>query len=90
MSISVSPVQEARRAQSADDRAVALGAPLFADLAGDAAVSFEFFPPKSDAMEATMWEAVKTLAPDVSAPWTIEAYLAGRDPALEAAVAVLK
>lgn len=54
MTISVSQLQEARRA---------LDAPLFADLAGDAAVSFEFFPPKTEAMEATMWDAVKTLEP---------------------------
>jgi hypothetical protein len=28
--------------------------------------------------------AVPTLAPDVAAPWTVEAYLAGRDPGMEA------
>jgi hypothetical protein len=28
--------------------------------------------------------AVPTLAPDIAAPWTIEAYRAGRDPAMEA------
>jgi len=27
------------------------------------AVSFEFFPPKSDAMEATLWESISRLAP---------------------------
>ena len=27
--------------------------------------------------------AVASLAPDISAPWTIEAYRAGRDPAME-------
>lgn len=37
--------------------------PLFADLAGDVAVSFEFFPPKSDAMAASLWQAVETLIP---------------------------
>lgn len=38
-------------------------APLYADLAGDIAVSFEFFPPKSEAMERTLWESVETLTP---------------------------
>ena len=31
-----------------------------------------------------------TLSPDIAAPWTIEAYLAGRDPAMEAVAAALK
>ncbi|MEO7171084.1 MAG: methylenetetrahydrofolate reductase [Pseudomonadota bacterium] len=48
------PQSEARRAQAS---------PLFADLAGDAQVSFEFFPPKTPKMEETLWEAVKTLEP---------------------------
>ncbi|MEO7635124.1 MAG: methylenetetrahydrofolate reductase [NAD(P)H], partial [Sphingomicrobium sp.] len=30
---------------------------------GDIAVSFEFFPPKSDAMAETLWRSVETLAP---------------------------
>jgi methylenetetrahydrofolate reductase (NADPH) len=47
-------LEEARRA---------LDAPLFADLAGDAQVSFEFFPPKSEKMEAQLWEAIQTLVP---------------------------
>jgi hypothetical protein len=34
--------------------------------------------------------AVDTLAPDISAPWTIEAYRAGRDPAMEAVAAALR
>lgn len=38
-------------------------APQFADLPGDIAVSFEFFPPKTPVMEATLWESVETLAP---------------------------
>ncbi len=42
---------------------LAIGAPLFADLAGDIAVSFEFFPPKTEAMERTLWESVETLTP---------------------------
>ncbi len=47
-------LEEARRA---------LEAPLFADLAGDAQVSFEFFPPKSEKMEEQLWSAIQTLAP---------------------------
>jgi methylenetetrahydrofolate reductase (NADPH) len=54
MSISVNQLEEARRA---------LDAPLFADVGGDVAVSFEFFPPKTPAGEASMWDAVKTLEP---------------------------
>lgn len=37
--------------------------PMLVDLPGDVAVSFEFFPPKTDAMEAILWESVETLAP---------------------------
>ena len=37
--------------------------PLFADVAGDIEVSFEFFPPKTEKMEQTLWESVKTLEP---------------------------
>lgn len=33
--------------------------------------------------------AVESLAPDINAPWTIEAYRAGRDPAMEAIAAAL-
>ncbi|OYY89980.1 MAG: methylenetetrahydrofolate reductase [NAD(P)H] [Sphingomonas sp. 28-66-16] len=54
MMISVSQLEEARRA---------LEAPLFADLAGDSVVSFEFFPPKTEKMEEALWEAIKTLEP---------------------------
>jgi methylenetetrahydrofolate reductase (NADPH) len=36
---------------------------LYADLPGDVAISFEFFPPKSEAMEKTLWESVETLTP---------------------------
>ncbi len=40
------------------------GAPaLFENVAGDIAVSFEFFPPKTEKMEQTLWESVQTLAP---------------------------
>ena len=54
MSISVSQLEEARRA---------LDAPLFADLAGDTEMSFEFFPPKTEKMEETLWASIKTLEP---------------------------
>jgi methylenetetrahydrofolate reductase (NADPH) len=37
--------------------------PLFAHVAGDIGVSFEFFPPKTEKMEQTLWESVKTLEP---------------------------
>ena len=37
--------------------------PLFAQARGDIAVSFEFFPPKSDAMAETLWGSIQTLAP---------------------------
>jgi methylenetetrahydrofolate reductase (NADPH) len=54
MSFTLSELEEARRA---------LDAPLYADLAGDAQVSFEFFPPKTEKMETTLWESIQTLAP---------------------------
>ncbi len=41
----------------------ARNAPLFADLPGDIAVSFEFFPPKTEKMAQTLWQSVATLAP---------------------------
>ncbi|MGH6659744.1 MAG: methylenetetrahydrofolate reductase [NAD(P)H] [Sphingomicrobium sp.] len=37
--------------------------PLFAEARGDIAVSFEFFPPKSEAMAETLWSSIQTLAP---------------------------
>lgn len=37
--------------------------PLFADVAGDVDVSFEFFPPKSEKMEETLWDSIETLSP---------------------------
>jgi methylenetetrahydrofolate reductase (NADPH) len=37
--------------------------PLFAGARGDIAVSFEFFPPKSEAMAETLWQSIQTLAP---------------------------
>ncbi|SFS02695.1 methylenetetrahydrofolate reductase [Sphingomonas jatrophae] len=54
MTFTLTQLEEARRA---------LDAPLYADLAGDAEVSFEFFPPKTAKMEETLWSAVETLAP---------------------------
>ena len=39
------------------------GKPLFENVAGDIGVSFEFFPPKTEKMEETLWESVKTLEP---------------------------
>ncbi len=37
--------------------------PLFADLAGDIDISFEFFPPKSETGERDLWSVIDTLAP---------------------------
>src|SRR5438309_11797964 len=37
--------------------------PLFAEARGDIQVSFEFFPPKTEEMEQTLWESSKTLEP---------------------------
>ena len=54
MSFTLNQMEEARRA---------LSTPLFADLAGDAEVSFEFFPPKTERMEEQLWDAVRTLVP---------------------------
>ena len=53
-SVPYAQLEEARRA---------LDTPLFADLAGDAAVSFEFFPPKTEKMEESLWGAIQTLVP---------------------------
>ncbi len=54
MTLSISQLGDARRA---------LEEPLFADLAGDIGISFEFFPPKNEKAEVPLWEAVKTLEP---------------------------
>ncbi|OWK31148.1 methylenetetrahydrofolate reductase [NAD(P)H] [Sphingomonas dokdonensis] len=54
MTLSINQLEEARHA---------LEAPLFADVAGDIDVSFEFFPPKTEAMDATLWQSIATLAP---------------------------
>lgn len=45
------------------EEALARSAPLFAALPGDIEVSFEFFPPKTEAMAATLRDSVATLAP---------------------------
>ena len=37
--------------------------PLFAEAHGDIQVSFEFFPPKTEAMGETLWSSIQTLAP---------------------------
>jgi methylenetetrahydrofolate reductase (NADPH) len=37
--------------------------PLFATARGDIAVSFEFFPPKTEKMADTLWDSILTLAP---------------------------
>ncbi len=54
MSPTLDQMREARRA---------IETPLFSGLPGDIAVSFEFFPPKSEKMEAQLWDAVQELAP---------------------------
>lgn len=54
MTISVNQLEEAQ---------IALKAPLYADVAGDLDVSFEFFPPKSEKMDEQLWDAIRTLEP---------------------------
>lgn len=54
MTSNLNSLAEARRAAAS---------PLFADLAGDIGVSFEFFPPKTEKMEAQLWETFRTLEP---------------------------
>lgn len=54
MTLSLSSVDEARHSWQA---------PLYADLAGDINVSFEFFPPKTEKMEEQLWSAIQTLTP---------------------------
>lgn len=48
---------------SATEAGVAIASPLFADLAGDLNVSFEFFPPRTEKMEEQLWSAIQTLTP---------------------------
>ena len=45
------------------EAALAHEEPLFADVGGDIAVSFEFFPPKTEKMDAQLWDAIRTLEP---------------------------
>jgi len=52
-----------RSPSQGDEARRALADSLYADLAGDMQVSFEFFPPKTAKMEATLWDSVKTLEP---------------------------
>lgn len=54
MTTNLNALAEARRAAAS---------PLFADLAGDIGVSFEFFPPKTEKMEAQLWDTFRTLEP---------------------------
>jgi methylenetetrahydrofolate reductase (NADPH) len=48
---------------SAAEARLAADSPLFAGLAGDIGVSFEFFPPKTEKMEAQLWDTFRTLEP---------------------------
>ena len=48
--------------QTAESRR-ALASSLFAGLPGDAEISLEFFPPKTEKMEEQLWDAIVTLAP---------------------------
>lgn len=54
MILSLDQMAESRRA---------LASSLFAGLPGDAEISFEFFPPKTEKMEQQLWDAIVTLAP---------------------------
>ena len=53
-SLTMNQMREAQRA---------IEEPLFSGLSGDITASFEFFPPKSEKMEAKLWEAVQELKP---------------------------
>lgn len=44
-----------------DRRAAA--SPMFADLSGDIGVSFEFFPPKTEKMNESLWTSIEMLSP---------------------------
>ncbi|MFN3747635.1 MAG: methylenetetrahydrofolate reductase [Sphingorhabdus sp.] len=54
MILSLDQMAESRRA---------LASSLFAGLPGDAEISFEFFPPKTEKMEEQLWDSIVTLAP---------------------------
>ena len=51
MTSNLNSLAEARRAAAS---------PLFANLDGDIGVSFEFFPPKTEKMEAQLWDTFRT------------------------------
>ncbi|MCG8507546.1 MAG: methylenetetrahydrofolate reductase [NAD(P)H] [Sphingomonadales bacterium] len=48
---------------SAIDQARGWRPSIFAEAAEDVAVSFEFFPPKTEKMEETLWASIKSLEP---------------------------
>ena len=54
MTSNLNSLAEARRAAAS---------PLFANLEGDIGVSFEFFPPKTEKMEAQLWDTFRALEP---------------------------
>ena len=54
MTSNLNSLAEARRAAAS---------PLFANLDGDIGVSFEFFPQKTEKMEAQLWDTFRTLEP---------------------------
>ena len=54
MTSNLNSLAEARRAAAS---------PLFANLEGDIGVSFEFFTPKTEKMEAQLWDTFRTLEP---------------------------
>ncbi len=54
MTSNLNSLAEARRAAAS---------PLFANLDGDIGVSFEFFPPKTEKMEAQLWDTFRALEP---------------------------
>jgi methylenetetrahydrofolate reductase (NADPH) len=54
MILSLDQMAESRRA---------VASPLFAGLPGDAEISFEFFPPKTEKMEEQLWDSIVTLEP---------------------------
>jgi methylenetetrahydrofolate reductase (NADPH) len=54
MILSLDQMAESRRA---------LATPLFAGLSGDAEISFEFFPPKTEKMEEQLWDSIVALEP---------------------------
>ncbi len=59
----MTPTQFAPTLGQLHEYRTATDAPLFSGLPGDVAVSFEFFPPRSEKMEAQLWDAVTQLKP---------------------------